>query len=64
MPKAEVQRLFEMIHNVRRQGVGILYVSHHLEEVFELSDRVTPWSTVTGSRRSARRSWTSGRSWT
>ena len=41
MPKAEAQRLFEIIHNVRRQGVGILYVSHHLEEVFELTDRVT-----------------------
>jgi ribose transport system ATP-binding protein len=41
MPKAEVQRLFEIIGNVRQQGVGILYVSHHLEEVFELADRVT-----------------------
>jgi len=41
MPKAEVQRLFEIINNVRAQGVGVLYVSHHLEEVFELADRVT-----------------------
>jgi ribose transport system ATP-binding protein len=41
MPKAEVQRLFSIIDTVRRQGVGILYVSHHLEEVFELADRVT-----------------------
>jgi len=41
MPKAEVQRLFEIIGKVREQGVGILYVSHHLEEVFELADRVT-----------------------
>ncbi|WP_172442359.1 sugar ABC transporter ATP-binding protein [Geodermatophilus sabuli] len=41
MPKAEVQRLFEIINTVRQQGVGILYVSHHLEEVFELADRVT-----------------------
>jgi ribose transport system ATP-binding protein len=41
MPKGEVQRLFEIIARVREQGVGILYVSHHLEEVFELADRVT-----------------------
>jgi len=41
MPKAEVQRLFSIIDTVRRQGVGVLYVSHHLEEVFELADRVT-----------------------
>ena len=41
MPKAEVQRLHEIVNNVRQQGVGILYVSHHLEEVFELADRVT-----------------------
>jgi ribose transport system ATP-binding protein len=41
MPKAEVQRLFSMVNTVRKQGVGILYVSHHLEEVFELADRVT-----------------------
>lgn len=41
MPKAEVERLFSIIETVRQQGVGILYVSHHLEEVFELADRVT-----------------------
>ena len=41
MPKAEVQRLFSIIHTVREQGVAILYVSHHMEEIFELADRVT-----------------------
>lgn len=41
MPQAEVQRLFEIIRRVCQQGVGVLYVSHHLEEVFELADRVT-----------------------
>jgi ribose transport system ATP-binding protein len=41
MPKAEVQRLHAIVKRVREQGVGILYVSHHLEEVFELADRVT-----------------------
>ncbi|MGR6520280.1 sugar ABC transporter ATP-binding protein (plasmid) [Rhodococcus erythropolis] len=41
MPKAEVQRLFEIVDTVRRQGVGILYVSHHMDEIFELADQVT-----------------------
>ncbi|WP_461175301.1 sugar ABC transporter ATP-binding protein (plasmid) [Arthrobacter sp. Z1-9] len=41
MPKAEVEHLFSIIEAVRRQGVGVLYVSHHLEEVFEIADRVT-----------------------
>ena len=41
MPKAEVERLYSIINTVRRQGVGVLYVSHHLEEVFDLADRVT-----------------------
>ncbi|WUN57471.1 sugar ABC transporter ATP-binding protein [Rhodococcus sp. NBC_00294] len=41
MPKAEVQRLFEIIDTVRAQNVGILYVSHHLEEIFELADTMT-----------------------
>jgi ABC-type sugar transport system ATPase subunit len=36
----EAGRLFERLDQLRRQGLGILYVSHHLEEVFEISDRV------------------------
>ncbi|WP_169721607.1 sugar ABC transporter ATP-binding protein [Nocardioides alkalitolerans] len=41
MPKGEVQRLVQIVRAVRSRGVGVLYVSHHLEEVFELADRVT-----------------------
>jgi ABC-type sugar transport system ATPase subunit len=35
------EHLFELIGELRAQGVGILYVSHHLEEVFRLADRIT-----------------------
>jgi ABC-type sugar transport system ATPase subunit len=34
-------QLFALIDELAHQGVGVLYVSHHLEEVFRLADRVT-----------------------
>ena len=41
LPGDDVQRLFDVIHRLKARGVSILYVSHHLDEVFELADRVT-----------------------
>lgn len=41
LPDDDVQRLFDIIHRLKDRGVAILYVSHHLDEVFELADRVT-----------------------
>jgi ribose transport system ATP-binding protein len=41
LPGDDVQRLFEVVKGLRNRGVSILYVSHHLDEVFELADRVT-----------------------
>lgn len=41
MPNAEVHKFFSIVETVRKQGIGILYVSHHLDEIFELSDRMT-----------------------
>lgn len=37
----ESRKLFEIIQNLKAQGVSIIYVSHRLEEVLELSDRIT-----------------------
>jgi ribose transport system ATP-binding protein len=37
---ADVDRLFEVLAELRRTGVGMLYVSHRLDEVFRISDRV------------------------
>jgi ribose transport system ATP-binding protein len=36
----DVDRLFEVLTELRRTGVGMLYVSHRLDEVFRISDRV------------------------
>jgi ribose transport system ATP-binding protein len=37
----ETQTLFRIIRQLKAEGVSILYVSHRLEEIFLLSDRVT-----------------------
>jgi simple sugar transport system ATP-binding protein len=36
-----IERLFERIRRVKESGVAILYISHHLEEVYEVCDRAT-----------------------
>jgi simple sugar transport system ATP-binding protein len=36
LERGAVERLFEHIRELRAQGVAILYISHHLEEVFEI----------------------------
>jgi ABC-type sugar transport system ATPase subunit len=37
----ERQALFRVIRQLRSQGVAVVYISHRLEEVFEIADRVT-----------------------
>lgn len=37
----EVTALFEIIRNLKAEGVSIVYISHRLEEIFEICDRVT-----------------------
>ncbi|MCA9228569.1 MAG: sugar ABC transporter ATP-binding protein, partial [Planctomycetales bacterium] len=41
LTESEVARLFRVIERLRKQGVTILYISHKMEEVFRLSDRIT-----------------------
>ncbi|MFT4001185.1 MAG: sugar ABC transporter ATP-binding protein [Rhizobium sp.] len=38
---AEVEHLFKVMRELRRQGVAIVFISHHLEEIFEICDRIT-----------------------
>ena len=37
----EVETLFGVIGQLREEGVGVIYVSHRLEELYEICDRVT-----------------------
>jgi ABC-type sugar transport system ATPase subunit len=39
--RAEVEVLFRVIGNLRRDGTSLLYISHHLHEVFEIADVAT-----------------------
>lgn len=41
LSEEEVERLFAILLKLRDQGVGIIYISHRLEEVVYLADRVT-----------------------
>ncbi len=38
LPQKDVTRLFEIIGRLKRQGIGIVYISHFLEEVREVAD--------------------------
>ncbi|WP_422071287.1 sugar ABC transporter ATP-binding protein [Tranquillimonas rosea] len=37
----EVAMLFDVVRSLREQGLGIIFISHFLDQVFEISDRVT-----------------------
>lgn len=40
LPADEVERLFEALRPLRDRGVGMIYVSHRLDEIFRIADRV------------------------
>ena len=37
----EVETLFDVIRQLREEGVGVIYISHRLDELYEICDRVT-----------------------
>ena len=37
----EVERLFAIIRDLKSHGIGIIYISHRLDEIFTITDRVT-----------------------
>lgn len=40
LPANEVERLFKVLRSLKARGVGMIYVSHRLDEIFKLADRV------------------------
>src|SRR5690242_14124391 len=41
LTSTEVGRLFDVIRELRRAGVGIVYISHRMEEIAQVADRAT-----------------------
>jgi len=41
LSEREVANLFRIIQELRAQGVGIIYISHRLDEIYRIADRVT-----------------------
>jgi ribose transport system ATP-binding protein len=37
----EILKLFETLDRLKKEGVAIIYISHHLSEVFQIADRIT-----------------------
>ena len=41
LTQSETKVLFDVIKSLRKKGVSIVYISHRMEEIFELCDRIT-----------------------
>ena len=41
LTKPECERFFEVIKKLKAQGCGIVYISHKMDEIFRLADRIT-----------------------
>jgi ribose transport system ATP-binding protein len=41
LSERETDRLFQLMHQLRQDGIAIIYISHRMNEVYQLSDRVS-----------------------
>ncbi|MFH5779423.1 sugar ABC transporter ATP-binding protein [Heyndrickxia oleronia] len=41
LTEREIQKLFEVIASLKKEGVSIVYISHRMEEIFSICDRIT-----------------------
>ena len=41
LSEAEIEKLFQIVKDLRRNNVTVIYISHRLDEIFELADNVT-----------------------
>ncbi len=63
LPADEVERLFEAVRRLRERGVGMIYVSHRLDEIFRIADRVVVMRDGLQGRREAGRRDHARRNW-
>ncbi len=41
LTRRETETLFDLIRDLKRQGISTVFISHHLDELFEIGDRIT-----------------------
>lgn len=41
LTESEINDLFRLINTLKKQGITMIYISHHLEEIFKIADRVS-----------------------
>lgn len=41
LDKNEVEKLFQVLRGLKNQGIGIIFITHFLDQVYEISDRIT-----------------------
>lgn len=41
LTEREIEGLFKVVESLRKKGVGIIYISHRMEEIFTICDRIT-----------------------
>ena len=46
----EIQKLFDTLKRLKKEGVAIIYISHHLSEIFQIADRITVLKDGTSSK--------------
>ncbi len=48
LTESDVTRLFDVVRRLKQRGVGIVYISHRLDEIFAIADRVATLSATRG----------------
>jgi ribose transport system ATP-binding protein len=41
LPRHDVRRLFDLLRQLRSQGLAIIFISHHFDEMYEICDRIS-----------------------
>ena len=41
LTKPEVEKLFSIIDQLKQRGCGIIYITHKMEEIYRIADRIT-----------------------